>query len=999
MKLHRQITSTLLLSASITLSAQAVLPGNDASKSLPANSYQTLLGGEERSGSFRILPDAPEWQSFRYERTGFISMAVGAPLSARIESDQAVLVLAAEVAQAFGLPTEGLFIAQTLQGMKTITRLVEVKRENGVVEGAYLALTINSSGYPISVKGRGFGDNFEGEFKISQSEAVASALGYSSWPEPSLLSAAPVWQPIQISNGIVLRPAFGIALLTSDPGQRPYLIVDAESGDILSVENRVVYEQIPGEVVGLYHPAYPNDQQIMGAFPNQIVNRVGGGQVFTDSVGAFSYDVNPDAAPFNFSGELRGRWVNVNYEDGDDAAIALRVDRVEPFQMVWNRDNSRDDERAVYVQTNIIHAFWKRLDPGYRAMDRVILGVVQHGDNYANAFWNGQGMYFGDSQDLGNLALKADVVHHEYCHGVTGGIYPWNILPYEGESGALNEAWSDYFSCSLSNEPLMGENANGGGAMRNLDNNLIYPRDWFGEVHYDSRMVSAAMWHSREVLGREVSDSLFHFARYQLGNDFVEYFSTVLLSDDDNGDITDGTPHDRVLYQQFGRHGIGPGIIPKLVLDSLTVTDGLGGGERGNENRLYEPGEAIAITAGISRVGILYPPAAEHVTISVETDHPALTVETGSIDLGSMRVDDWIPTSRPLVLSISDDAQLSFAEIILTVSDSEYPVLLKDTLRIAIGTPKLLVVNDGNGETDRMPWYRSTLDGLEVIYSEFVVAEPQIALAEWLPLFENVIWFTGDAKSGFLVPNDRQLIQRFIEEGGNVILTGQSIAKQMRRNTFLRDYFSTFIAADSINEVYAQGVAGDLIGDSLQFLLLGANGAMNQFRPAAIEAVDNGIEMARWPRLDGHPGAAVRTEHTQWGSKTVFFSFGLEGVSGHGRTATRREVISRLLNWFGMELNVPDPISPTPSWFELGAPYPNPFNSTVTISYSLPSSLSSSLAIYDLSGRLVERLATGRQEAGEHSAVWNAGNYGTGLYFVRLQAGDMTLTQRALLVR
>lgn len=68
--------------------------------------------------------------------------------------------------------------------------------------------------------------------------------------------------------------------------------------------------------------------------------------------------------------------------------------------------------------------------------------------------------------------------------------------------------------------------------------------------------------------------------------------------------------------------------------------------------------------------------------------------------------------------------------------------------------------------------------------------------------------------------------------------------------------------------------------------------------------------------------------------------------------------------------------------------YPNPFNPTTTINFSLPSGANISLMIFDLLGRRVAELASGRYSAGNHSLTWNAKNISSGVYLVRLNATD-----------
>ncbi|MFE0580897.1 M4 family metallopeptidase [Streptomyces sp. NPDC058874] len=70
--------------------------------------------------------------------------------------------------------------------------------------------------------------------------------------------------------------------------------------------------------------------------------------------------------------------------------------------------------------------------------------TVHYGEDYNNAFWDGQRMVFGDGDgDLFlDFTVSVDVIGHELTHGVTQ--YTAN-LRYRGQSGALNESMSDVF--------------------------------------------------------------------------------------------------------------------------------------------------------------------------------------------------------------------------------------------------------------------------------------------------------------------------------------------------------------------------------------------------------------------------------------------------------------------------------------------------------------------------------------------------------------------------
>lgn len=79
----------------------------------------------------------------------------------------------------------------------------------------------------------------------------------------------------------------------------------------------------------------------------------------------------------------------------------------------------------------------------YDNQGAVMNSYVHYGYNYANAFWDGTGFYFGDGDGYSYQALTTpDIVAHEITHAVTE--YSAGLV-YESEPGALNESFSDIF--------------------------------------------------------------------------------------------------------------------------------------------------------------------------------------------------------------------------------------------------------------------------------------------------------------------------------------------------------------------------------------------------------------------------------------------------------------------------------------------------------------------------------------------------------------------------
>ncbi|MBD3234993.1 MAG: T9SS type A sorting domain-containing protein, partial [candidate division Zixibacteria bacterium] len=79
--------------------------------------------------------------------------------------------------------------------------------------------------------------------------------------------------------------------------------------------------------------------------------------------------------------------------------------------------------------------------------------------------------------------------------------------------------------------------------------------------------------------------------------------------------------------------------------------------------------------------------------------------------------------------------------------------------------------------------------------------------------------------------------------------------------------------------------------------------------------------------------------------------------------------------------------------------YPNVFNSRTRIDYKLSEDGHVKLEIFDIIGKRVDILIDGYKEAGEHSIVWNAENYPSGVYFCVLTQGIVQATQKMALVK
>jgi hypothetical protein len=101
--------------------------------------------------------------------------------------------------------------------------------------------------------------------------------------------------------------------------------------------------------------------------------------------------------------------------------------------------------------------------------------------------------------------------------------------------------------------------------------------------------------------------------------------------------------------------------------------------------------------------------------------------------------------------------------------------------------------------------------------------------------------------------------------------------------------------------------------------------------------------------------------------------------------------------------DLPD-MSDTPAKFALRQNRPNPFSSITVIAFDLPEETGARITVYDTHGRIIKRLTNKNYEAGRHSVAWlgddeRGSRVGSGVYFVRMQAGDFDDMKKVMLLR
>jgi hypothetical protein len=88
-----------------------------------------------------------------------------------------------------------------------------------------------------------------------------------------------------------------------------------------------------------------------------------------------------------------------------------------------------------------------------------------------------------------------------------------------------------------------------------------------------------------------------------------------------------------------------------------------------------------------------------------------------------------------------------------------------------------------------------------------------------------------------------------------------------------------------------------------------------------------------------------------------------------------------------------------PASFALGQNYPNPFNPATTIAFDVPATERVQIEVFNALGQVVAELVNGEVPAGRHTVRFEATGLPSGLYMVRMHAGDFLATRKVNLIK
>ncbi|MCX6639803.1 MAG: T9SS type A sorting domain-containing protein [bacterium] len=308
--------------------------------------------------------------------------------------------------------------------------------------------------------------------------------------------------------------------------------------------------------------------------------------------------------------------------------------------------------------------------------------------------------------------------------------------------------------------------------------------------------------------------------------------------------------------------------------------------------------------------------------------------------------------------------------------------------------PIILVDDDGGAQYET--YFAASLANAGYDAYRWSIAQSGAPESE-LSLFDAVIWFTGNELDSALTPGEREILTSYLDAGGKLLLTGQNIADGISSLPFLSEYLGASFAGPQSGQYQVNGVEGDPVTSGMNMFLAGYGGAGNQNSTDMIAAAGSGTIAMRYVG-SAQAGAGVRVEGTY---KSVFLSFGLEGVSGIGASTSREEFFSSIMDWFEVPTGITLPQSNfnRPAFNTIGLS-PNPFNPDVQISFSLPQKEQTILTIFNLRGQLVDKRELGLLDPGVQFINYRfTPERSSGVYIFNLHTSNSEISKKGILLK
>jgi hypothetical protein len=444
-----------------------------------------------------------------------------------------------------------------------------------VFRGEVRLLVRNEPGYPLVLASNALRDLGDFEPALAQRRLDAGkgirgartmSAALDTFTQPELVIFAGVDDEAQ-------APRLGYLFIGDDSGgviqrtsEKWLFIADAESGEIIYLENQILEIDVAGTVTGLATEGSATAEcnpESATAMPYARVS-IGGTVVFADVNGDFLVP-NGGAGSVTVETGPRGEYFRVYHEPtGLETVESVSVDPPGPADLLLNDANVEDRRAEVnaYLHANVVRDFTLFYNPAYPAIGgqtefSITVNEAPNSFCPGNAQYQGNNMRFCAADGSTPNTAWNSVVYHEYGH---------HLVAMAGSGqGQYGEGMGDTVSNVILDEPGTGLGFFGdcGTPLRTGDNSLQYPCG--GGIHFCGQLLSGCVWDLRnELLATNPGTYYDIVASLTINSIVLHTGSTIspditidfLTLDDDDPNIFNGTPHYTEIAAAFGAHSM-----------------------------------------------------------------------------------------------------------------------------------------------------------------------------------------------------------------------------------------------------------------------------------------------------------------------------------------------------------------------------------------------------------------------------------------------------------
>jgi len=443
------------------------------------------------------------------------------------------------------------------------------------VQFSSISFRFTNDGQLIRINLKSYGRNGIAQTPAISAEAALAAAGNDLTDAVITSQTAGTdwtWFPVPSENGYTLRPAWSYIIEAATKNNGPLRLtgfVDAISGDVLYRTNEIK----EGGDLTVKGTVYKNGT--LNAATNEpltdLAVTIGSTTYYTDSLGYFS---DPNLTlPAIANIPLQGRWSKVRSSNNGNITPTFNDTLTATGTLYIYPMTGTSSSRHVnaYYHVNRVHDFMKGYYPTFTGMDIVLPTNVDLTTGTCNAFYNGSSInFYAAGGGCTSFSEIGDIIYHEYGHGISDKFYQAHSP--SGSTiinGALNEASSDIWAISITRNPVLGQNCYTNAPnsfIRRYDQTpKIYPQDITGEVHGDGEIIAGAWWDvavntgSVDTMTKLFTDVYYDTPDGPTGTEGIVYHDVLisaLMSDDNDNNLNNGTPHFVEIVKAFAKHGI-----------------------------------------------------------------------------------------------------------------------------------------------------------------------------------------------------------------------------------------------------------------------------------------------------------------------------------------------------------------------------------------------------------------------------------------------------------